>query len=103
MLLQVATWTFGVTLLLDAFLILFGELGMPHASEVAAQAAHAITHGRYARSFWLGAIGLGHIVPLLLLAVGGALPLAGAAVCACIGLYLFEHAFVMAAQEVPNS
>jgi len=96
-------WTFGVSLVVDLFVTLLGEFGMPHASEVAAQAAHAISHGRYARTFWLVAIVIGHLVPLTLLAVGGPLPGAVAAVAAVIGLYAFEYVFVMAPQEIPNS
>ncbi len=100
---SVARWTFGLALVADLFVTLLGELGMPHASEVAAQAAHAISHGKYARTFWGGAIVLGHVVPLALLALAGPLPAAVAAACAAVGLYCFEHAFVMAPQEVPNS
>ncbi len=95
--------TFALALIVDLFVTLLGEFGMPHASEVAARAAHAISHGRYARMFWSGSIVIGHVVPLVLL---GLLPAAGgpiAAVCAVVGLYLFEYAFVMAPQEVPNS
>ncbi len=99
----VVRWTFGVALAVDLFVTLLGEFGMPHASEVAAQAAHAISHGKYARMFWGGAIVLGHAVPLSLLAISGPLPAALAALCAGVGLYCFEHAFVMAPQEVPNS
>jgi formate-dependent nitrite reductase membrane component NrfD/ferredoxin len=99
----VARWTFGVALSIDLFVTLVGEFGMPHASEVAAQAARAISHGRYARIFWGGSIGLGHAVALGLLAVGSPIAAALAAVCAIVGLYCFEYAFVMAPQEVPNS
>ncbi len=74
---------------------------MPHASEVAARAAHDITHGRYRWWFWGGAIGLGHLVPLVLLGVGVAAPVA--ALCIVAGLYAYEHAFVMAPQDIPNS
>jgi hypothetical protein len=42
-------------------------------------------------------------VPLLLLAAPGALASACAAALAIIGLYAYEHAFVQAPQEVPNS
>ena len=102
-LVAVARWTFGIGLAVDLFVTLLGEFGMPHASEVAAQAAHAISHGRYARMFWGGSIFLGHLVPLALLAQGSPAAAGVAALCAVIGLYLFEHAFVMAPQEVPNS
>jgi Fe-S-cluster-containing dehydrogenase component/formate-dependent nitrite reductase membrane component NrfD len=102
-------WIFGVSLIIDLFVTLLGEFGMPHASEVAARAAHEISGGKYRNHFWWGAIGLGHVVPLALLLVaglGGSLSLglvAIAAVAAVVGLYLFEYAFVMAPQEVPNS
>ncbi len=102
-------WVFVLALAADLFITLFGEFGMPHASEIAARAAHEIREGKYRRHFWLGSIGVGHGVALLLaivamLAEGLALPLmALAAVAAIVGLYAFEHAFVMAPQEIPNS
>jgi formate-dependent nitrite reductase membrane component NrfD len=84
---------------------LAGEFGVPHASEVAARAAHEISHGHYRRHFWGGSIGLGHVVPLLLMLLWPVAPAAGAlaGLAAIAGLYLFEYAFVMAPQEVPNS
>ncbi|KIG14501.1 Fe-S-cluster-containing hydrogenase components 1 [Enhygromyxa salina] len=102
---------FGVSLGVDLFVILLGEFAIPHASELAARAAHEIRHGRHARNFWWGAIVLGHLVPLALLLIpAGALPsaLAGvvvllAAATAAIGLYAYEYVFVMAPQELPNS
>lgn len=102
-------WIFGVSLVVDLCVILLGEFGMPHASEVAARAAHDISHGKYRSHFWGGAITLGHIVPLVLVLAAGfsvaisPLLLAIAALLTIIGLYLFEYAFVMAPQEVPNS
>ena len=96
------------TLIVDLFLTLSGEFGIPHASEVAARAAHEIRYGRYKNHFWFGSILLGHILPIALIifaffananlfvvAIGGLLAL--------IGLYLYEYAFVMAPQEIPNS
>jgi Fe-S-cluster-containing dehydrogenase component/formate-dependent nitrite reductase membrane component NrfD len=102
-------WIFGISLLADLFVTLLGEFGMPHASEIAARAAHEISHGKYKNHFWWGAIVGGHLVPLALLivaALGGSISfalVAIAAIAAIVGLYLFEHAFVMAPQEVPNS
>ncbi len=101
--------SFVVALLVDLFVTLVGEFSIPHASEVAARAAHEITHGRYRNHFWWGSIALGHALPLALVALAVALaaaqPLLGAlaALAAIAGLYLFEYAFVMAPQEVPNS
>ncbi|MCP4356797.1 MAG: polysulfide reductase NrfD, partial [Chloroflexi bacterium] len=54
-------------LFLDLAVILFGEFGMSHASEVAAQAAHDISHGRYKNYFWWGSVVVGHLLPLGLL------------------------------------
>ena len=101
--LDLAWWTFAIAVPVDLFVILFGEVGMSHASEVAARAAHLITHGHYKNQFWGGAIVLGHVVPFALLFVGQTWAYALAGVLAVIGLYLYEHAFVMAPQEIPNS
>ena len=99
----VATITFAAGLIVDLFVTLIGEFSIPHASEVAARAAHEISHGKYREMFWYGAIGLGHAIPLALLLVGTPALSALAAICATIGLYMYEHAFVMAPQEIPNS
>jgi formate-dependent nitrite reductase membrane component NrfD len=100
---QVALVTFAASLIIDLFVTLAGEFGMPHASEVAAQAAHDISHGKYRRHFWGGSIGLGHALPLLLLLLGWTPAGALAGLCAIAGLYFFEYAFVMAPQDIPNS
>lgn len=99
---------FIVTLIVDLFITLAGEFGVPHASEVAAKAAHEISHGRYRNQFWWGSIGIGHVAPLLLVLAAVFLvdsPILGAVagVCSAVGLYLYEYAFVMAPQEIPNS
>ncbi|GAB4162789.1 MAG: polysulfide reductase NrfD [Candidatus Promineifilaceae bacterium] len=99
---------FTVALLVDLFVTLVGEFSLPHASEVASRAAHEISHGRYRRHFWLGGIASGHLLPLALLLAANIIDLGGllaaiAGICAIAGLYLFEYAFVMAPQEVPNS
>lgn len=107
--LQLNRVLFPVVLLLDLFLTLVGEFGMPHGTELAARAAHAISHGHYRRHFWQGSIGLGHLLPLALLVVAALLPVTApwlsalAGIATLIGLYLFEYAFVMAPQELPNS
>ncbi|MEZ4337714.1 MAG: NrfD/PsrC family molybdoenzyme membrane anchor subunit [Sandaracinaceae bacterium] len=103
-LLAIARWTLAGGLALDLFVTLLGEVGMSHASEVAARAAHSIVSGKHAKGFWLGSVGLGHVIPLGLLILPDAPLVWGiAGLAAAIGLYFYEHAFVMAPQEVRNS
>ena len=90
-------------LVADLLVLLLGEYGIPHASELAARAAHDITAGAFKNHFWTGAILVGHLVPLALLAAGGPVLAAIAGVCVIGGLYAYEHAFVMAPQHLPNS
>lgn len=94
---------FQALLFVDLIIILVGELGMSHASDSAAKAAHEITHGHYAKLFWGGAIVIGHILPILFLVIGSPLLLITAAITCIVGLYCYEHAFVMAPQNIPNS
>lgn len=125
-----AWWTFAATLTLDLLLLLPAEFGMPHASDQAAAAARSIVRGRYRKHFWGGAVTVGHVVPLLLLAgvfltsylglgpgevsplfasgpwvaVGGAMTAGAAAgLLSLVGLYLYEYAWVMAPQHLRNS
>jgi formate-dependent nitrite reductase membrane component NrfD/ferredoxin len=105
---RVATNVLVISLIIDLFVILVGEFSIPHASEVAARAAHDISHGQYRNYFWWGSIGLGHIVPLALAFIATSItdsPILGAiaSLCAVAGLYLYEYAFVMAPQEIQNS
>jgi hypothetical protein len=105
---DLASTVLAATLIIDLFVTLIGEFSIPHASEVAARAAHDISHGRYRNHFWWGSVVLGHITPLALLllteTVGlGVLPGVVAGVAAVAGLYAYEYAFVMAPQEIPNS
>ena len=104
----VVSTLFITTLLIDLFTTLVGEFGIPHASELAAKAAHEISHGRYKNQFWWGSIGVGHLLPLGLMGTAVWVidtPVLGAlaAIATGIGLYLYEYAFVMAPQELPNS
>lgn len=98
-----AFWTFAGAIVLDLFVTLGGEFSMSHASEVAARAAKAMKKGRYAKQVWLGSIGLGHLVPLALLFVPNPIAWAVGALLSVLGLWFYEHAFVMAPQEIPNS
>lgn len=104
---QLARILFVTSLIIDLFVTLAGEFSIPHASEVAAKAAKDIWNGRYKNHFWWGSIVGGHVVPLLLVWIGGSTGVLGllalAGLAAIVGLYFYEYAFVMAPQEIPNS
>ena len=99
---SVARLTFGMALGIDLAVVIAGEFGMPHASEAAARAAKMISNGRYRWFYWTAIVG-GHVLPLVLLFVPSAVAAALAGLLAVAGLYLYEHAFVMAPQRIPNS
>lgn len=99
---MVAHWIFAASLLASLSITLVGDLGIPHASDVARRAVRDMVRGAW-RPFWLGGVVLGHLVPLLLLAVGGPLGAAVAFLSAAVGLFLYGYALVMAPQAVPNS
>jgi len=86
-------------------LILMGEIAMPHATDNAVYAARLLTRGMCRNWFWIGAVGLGALLPLLLLwlAPPNAVVTAISGVLALAGLYVYEWCFVMAGQLVPNS
>ncbi len=96
---SVFTWTLVASLLGT----ITSDLAIPQATELARTAAHDITRGRYRDYFWRGGLGLGHVVPLLLLATGQSLLTPFALVAAASGLFLYSYAFVMAPQNIPNS
>ncbi|MEM7326241.1 MAG: 4Fe-4S dicluster domain-containing protein [Actinomycetota bacterium] len=71
-------------------------------------AVHEMTRGRYGRQFWYGGVGLGVVVPAILLIItlatgahAGVAAVAG--VFAIAGLFAYEDAFVRAGQSVPLS
>jgi Fe-S-cluster-containing dehydrogenase component/formate-dependent nitrite reductase membrane component NrfD len=101
--LELTRLMFAVLLAVDLAITLLGDVGMSHASEVAARAAHDISHGRYARQFWMGSVLIGHVLPIGFLLSTVAWMHVGATLAAIAGLYWYEHAFVMAPQDVPNS
>jgi Fe-S-cluster-containing dehydrogenase component/formate-dependent nitrite reductase membrane component NrfD len=94
------------SLLANLFIMLVGELWMPHGTQDAATAARLITRGSFKQLFWGVVIGLGHAVPVLLLVLVPGSPmvislLAGA--LALVGLLAFEHVWLLAGQSVPLS
>ena len=89
-------------LILD-LLIIWAEFGMSHSSDNAVRAARDITQGTYKLHFWEGVLLLGHIIPIVLLQFENNWVLKLAGGLTIFGLYLYEHAFVMAPQKIPNS
>jgi Fe-S-cluster-containing dehydrogenase component/formate-dependent nitrite reductase membrane component NrfD len=94
------------SLLANLFIILIGELWMPHGTQDAGRAARLIIRGPFSKTFWGLVVGFGHVLPVLLLALVPGVPIgisfvAGA--CALIGLLVFEHIWLMAGQSVPLS
>ena len=101
--LVVAKEALGFTLILH-LLIVSAEFLMPHATDNAAYAARLITHGPFKKWFWGGAVVVGGILPLCLLAMPFDFhSTAIAGLLALAGLLIFEWCFVMAGQSVPNS
>ena len=92
-------------LLILHLVIVLGEVGMAHATDNAVYAARLLVRGPRRNQFWIGAVGMGGLVPLLLLAVApsNAAVAAIAGTLALAGLYAYEWCFVMAGQLVPNS
>ena len=94
------------SLLANIFIILVGELWMPHGTQDAARAAKLLLRGPYRRHFWGVVVGLGHVLPVVLLVVVPAAPIGVtflASVCALIGLLIFEHLWLIAGQAMPLS
>lgn len=99
-----------IALIASALLTLVADLWIPQSSEIARRAAQSMTAGAYRHHFWWGGLALAHAVPLAFAAlaafsVGPITALAGVAcvVVLALGHYLYNVAFVMAPQEIPNS
>jgi Fe-S-cluster-containing dehydrogenase component/formate-dependent nitrite reductase membrane component NrfD len=101
---RLAAIAFLVLLILNVLIVL-SEILIPHGTTHARYAVRLITHGPYLTLFWVGAVLLGSVLPLLLLMIGSAnaIVLGVAVLLALGGLFAFEWCFVMAGQGVPNS
>lgn len=102
-----AGWTSLLTTVLatgisvNLFTILV-ELTTTHPTVEAKLTVKMITRGRYRNQFWLGAILIGNIIPLVLLLTGGSIiPVAG--VLVLLGIYFTEHIWVEAPQRIQLS
>ena len=94
----------SITLVLH-LLMVAGEVSIPHSTNNAEYGIWLMTRGPYKKLFWAGAVGIGGILPLLLLFASSVSNIAAglSGVLALGGLLAFEWCFVMAGQCVPNS
>ena len=94
---------FLMAVLVVNLLSTLAELTITHPSESAARVAHSITHGKYRNWFWAGTILCGSLLPLavLMLAPMAWIPLAGA--LSLIGVFVAQHIWVRAPQQIPLS
>jgi formate-dependent nitrite reductase membrane component NrfD/ferredoxin len=94
------------SLLANLFVMLVGELWMPHGTRDATRAVRMLLRGPYCVLFWGIVVGLGHAVPVLLLVLVPGAPLVVSFLASCgalVGLLVFEHLWLMAGQAVPLS
>ena len=92
---------FAASLVLHA-VVLLAELFGAHASLDVGRTAKLITRGPFCRAFWIGVVGTGLVLPLILLWFGtpGAVVAAGLALA---GLWIYEDLWVKAGQSLPLS
>jgi Fe-S-cluster-containing dehydrogenase component/formate-dependent nitrite reductase membrane component NrfD len=93
---------FPASIAINLLLTLAGKFNS-FASEVAMLGYREMTHGRFRNHYWWGGITLGHLIPLMLIFAFSAFTLPVAVVCAVVGSFFYEYAFVMAPQHIPNS
>jgi formate-dependent nitrite reductase membrane component NrfD/ferredoxin len=79
------------------------ELTTTHPTQEAKVTVKMITHGRYSRLFWFGAILFGNVLPAAMLAFGGGNGLVAglAGLILLVGIYFTEKIWVEAPQRIP--
>jgi len=85
--------------------MIFGELLMKHGAEDAVRAGEMLLRGPLKKSFWLCVVGLGSVLPIVLVLwpISSLLPNIAAALLALFGLWMYEHLWIRAGQAVPLS
>jgi len=101
-------WTMAIGALVHLTILVLENLLTPSATLNHELAVRAIRLGPYRHLFWIGALGLGGVAPVLLVSLaaasGGSLAiLAAGAVTALAGGLAWEYIWVEAGQAVPNS
>jgi Fe-S-cluster-containing dehydrogenase component/formate-dependent nitrite reductase membrane component NrfD len=92
-----------------ALVLTLGEIGLRNASEDKKRAHGLMIHGALRGRFWALSVGLGMLLPVLILAGGffrgepSGFALVSASVFSLIGLWFYEDTWVKAGQAVPLS
>ena len=91
--------------LLTGLAMIFAELFMKHGSEDSVRASDLLIKGALSKSFWIFVIGLGTLVPVVLILwpVGSLFPKIVAAALALLGLWMYENLWIKAGQAIPLS
>ncbi|HAG98619.1 MAG TPA: 4Fe-4S ferredoxin [Ktedonobacter sp.] len=90
-------------------LLIFIEVFGSHSNSHVAAAARYMTRGGLKDTFWGPFFAVGSLVPIVILCIALAVPVAEpallgmAGIVALVGLYAYEHCFVVAGQIVPLS
>ncbi len=96
--LQTLTISLFAKLAIDWF-----ELSMTHTTADGKRVARMITHGQFARQYWMGVVIMGCLIPLTLLLATPWWSSSLAGLLALFGLYIAEHIWVRAPQRLPLS
>ena len=93
-----------ITLLVSLAMI-FGEMFTKHGAEDSTRAGDMLLTGPLKKSFWIFAIGVGNVVPVVLILwpIGSIVPNILAAVLVLFGLWIYENLWIKAGQAVPLS
>ena len=101
-------WTLGIATTIHFLILVFEHLFTPSATLHHELAVRAIVKGAFSRLFWLGALGLGCVVPMALVLTAGlqGFPLGAlilTSLTALAGGLVWEYIWVEAGQSVPLS
>jgi formate-dependent nitrite reductase membrane component NrfD/ferredoxin len=105
---RMLAWTLGLATSLHLLILVSENLFTPSATLNHELAVRAIVKGAYSKLFWWGALGLGGVAPLVLIALTGSMgfPPAALVITALVALaggLAWEYIWVEAGQSVPNS
>ena len=91
--------------LLTGMAMIFAELFMKHGAEDSVRASDLLIKGALSKSFWIFVVGLGTLVPMVLVLwpAGSLFPEIVAAALALLGLWMYENLWIKAGQATPLS